>query len=331
MTPFPLYRRIAGALAGSLLLAIFSTPSQAQNFPDKPVYVKVAFPAGGPADAAIRSSFPVLQRGLGQTVIADNLPGASGTIAAMSVWKASPDGYTLLGTTGADFLLAPLNIPAAKYQPDSFRALGIVSITDLVLVSSPAHAFKNVDELIDYAKRPGSKELSIAHWGIGSTPHIAAADLQARTGVKFLEVPYKGAAPVATDVAGGQVDLAFAPLGGPTLGLIQTGKLKVIGLAGQKRNAALPQAPLLSEGQGLKNFEYSIWVALFAPPKTSDNVALKLNKSISEWATSSENQVRVASGASRAVEPMNLPQTAAFLKKEQEKYTSVAKMLDLRP
>jgi tripartite-type tricarboxylate transporter receptor subunit TctC len=330
VTFIPVYRTLAKLLAACMALAC--TFAAAENYPAKIITVKVAFPAGGPADASIRAATPVLQRALGQTLIVDNMPGANGSIAAMNVWKAPTDGYTLLGTTGTDFLVAPLNIPSAKYQPDNFKMLGVVSISDLVLVSSPEHAFKSIDDVIEYAKKPGSKQLSIGHWGTGSTPHIAAADLQARTGMKLLEVPYKGAAPVSLDLAGGQLDLAFAPLGGPTLGLIQKGKLKAIGIASQKRNPALPDVPGLGEkNRVLKDFEYSVWVALLAPPKTPDSIAVKLNQSINEWSVSPENQTRTASGASRALDPMDIGQAASFLKKEQEKYLRVARQLDLKP
>jgi tripartite-type tricarboxylate transporter receptor subunit TctC len=323
-------RRLKRLMIMCLALACtFATA--AENYPAKLITVKVAFPAGGPADASFRAATPVLQRSLGQTVIIDNMPGANGSIAAMSVWKAPADGYTLLGTTGTDFLVAPLNILSAKYQPESFRMVGVISISDFVLVSSPEHAFKSIDEVIEYAKRSG-KTLSIGHWGTGSAPHIAAADLQARTGMKLLEVPYKGAAPVAVDLAGGQVDLAFAPLGGPTLGLIQKGKIKAIGIASQKRNPSLPDVPALGEKNGaLKDFEYSLWSALFAPPKTPDSIAVRLNQSINEWGVSPENQSRTATGASRAIEPMDIGQAAVFLKNEQEKYTRVARQLGLKP
>ena len=308
-----------------------SRPAMAQAYPAKPIVIKVAFPPGGPADASIRAATVVLQRNLGQNLLADNMPGANGSLGAMNVLNATPDGYTLLGTTGTDFLVAPSTIASAKYQPDSFKLLGVVGISDFVLVSSPAHNFKNVDELIDHAKKPGNKELSIAHWGTGSTPHLVAADFQARTGTKFLEVPYKGAAPALTDVAGGQVDLTFLPLGGSTLGMIQNGKLKPIGLATDRRNPALPQVAAFNESRHLANFEYSLWSAVLAPPKTPEPIVARLTSALNEWSASPENLARITANGSRRLEPMTVAQAAAFLKSEYDKFNRVARSLKLDP
>lgn len=327
-----LHRRLFLRLAAACLPLLGASPAaMAQAFPAKPIIIKVAFPAGGPADASIRAASIVLQRNLGQNVVSDNLPGVNGSLGAINVLKASADGYTLLGTTGTDFLVAPLTIASAKYQPERFRLLGVVGISDFVLVSSPAHSFKNIDELIDYAKKPGNKELSIAHWGSGSAPHIAGADLQARTGIKFLEIPYKGAAPTITDVAGGQVDLTFVPLGGPTLGMIQAGKLKPIALASEKRNPALPNVPTIGESSRIKSFEYSLWSALLAPPATPEPIVARLTAAMNEWVASPENLARITANASRRLDPMTPAQASAFLKSEHEKFTSVARTLKLDP
>lgn len=317
----------------ALSLAAFvlgATPGAvAQDYPAKPITIKVAFPAGGPADASIRAANVVLQRNLGQPLVSENVPGATGSISAMAVLKANADGYTLLGTTGSDFVIAPFTVASAKYQPESFTLVGVTGSSDFVLVSSPAYSFKNIDDLIDYAKKPGSKELSLGHWGKGSTAHIVGADFQARTGTTFLEVPYKGAAPALSDIIGGHLDLTFAPLGGSTLDLIQAGKIKAIAVASEKRNPGLPDVPTLSESGRVKNFEYSIWSALFAPPNTPAPVVARLNAALSEWVVSPDNIARVNLNASRRMEPMNLAQAAAFFKTEQEKFSAAARALKL--
>jgi tripartite-type tricarboxylate transporter receptor subunit TctC len=315
---------LAGASLG--LPAFSETP-----YPSKLITIKVAFPAGGPADVSVRAATVVLQRSLGQTLIADNMPGANGSIAANFVRKAAPDGYTLLGTTGIDFLVAPFTISTAKYEPASFRLLGVTGISDFVLVSSTAHSFKNVDELIDYAKKPDSKQLSIAHWGPGSAPHLVAADFQARAGIKFLEVPYKGAAPTVSDLSGGQIDLTFVPLGGSTLGMITSGRIKAIGLTSNKRNAALPDLQTIGESRSLKNFDYSLWAAVLAPPKTPDDVVARLTTAMNEWVVSPENLARITANASRRLDPMTTAQAAEFLKTEYDKFNRIARALKLDP
>jgi tripartite-type tricarboxylate transporter receptor subunit TctC len=312
--------------------AVLAVPSAiAQVYPSKHITIKIAFPAGGPADVSIRAANLVLQRNLGKPVVSENVPGAVGSIGTMAVLGVKADGYTLLGHTGSDLISAPFVVSSAKYQPGAFTLLGVVGMSDFVLVSSPTHSFRNIDELIDYVKKPGSKELSLAHWGAGSTAHIVGADFQARTGTAFLEVAYKGVAPVLADLAGQHIDLTFAPLGGPVLEMIQSGKIKAIAITSGKRSQALPAVPTINESARIKNFEHSIWSGLFAPPNTPEPIVARLTEAMNEWITSPENLERTAKSGSRQVEPMTEAQAAAFFKKEEEKFSPILRSVKLDP
>jgi tripartite-type tricarboxylate transporter receptor subunit TctC len=123
---FPIFRHCTQGLVLAAFALHGSPAALAQDYPSRPITIKVAFPAGGPADVSIRAANVVLQRNLGQPLVAENVPGATGSISAMAVLKANADGYTLLGTTGSDFVTAPFTIATAKYQPDSFRLLGVL-------------------------------------------------------------------------------------------------------------------------------------------------------------------------------------------------------------
>lgn len=319
----------ASVLAGSSL----GLPSLAQtSFPAKPIMVKVAFPAGGPSDASVRAATVILQRHLGQPVLADNMPGAGGSIAALAVSRAPVDGYTLLGTTGTDLLASPYTVASAKYSASDFRLLGVTGTSDFMLACNPTLEIKSVDDLIKYARTPGNRQLSIAHWGTGSAAHIVGADFQTRTGLKFLEVPYKGVAPSMIDLAGSQVDLGFMPLGGgPALGMLQSGKMKALGIAGPVRNPAVPNLPTINESQSLKNFEHTLWVGVLAPAKTPEAVVERLTVAMNEWVVSPENKARMAANASGRLDPMTTLQAAAFLKSESEKFSRIARALKLEP
>lgn len=317
-------------LSAALLLIWATEPSVAQDFPAKPITVKVAFPAGGPADVSIRAANVVMERDLGKSFVTENVPGANGSIAVSAVLKAPADGYTLLGTTGSDFITAPVTLPSAKYDPAKFKLIGIVGDSDFLLVSSRAHSFKSADELVDYALKPDGKELTLAHWGSGSSSQVVGADFQQRTGAKFLEVPYKGAAPVIADLLGGHIDLAFVPMGTGALSLIRTGELKAIAVASAERNPMLPMVPTISESASVGRFEYSIWSALFAAPDTPDEVVARLNRAMNVWSASDENVERIKASAARPVAPMDVSQAMTFFKSEREKYLRVIGSMSLK-
>lgn len=321
--------------ANGLLLAAFavclSSAAMAQNYPSRPITIKAAFPAGGPSDAAIRAANQILERNLGQTMVTENVAGAAGSIAAMAVFNAKADGYTILGTTGPDLVIAPYTIASAKYQPEKFKLLGIVGSSDFILVSNSAHSFKTIDELIDYATKPGNKELTLGHWGKGSASHVVGADFQSRTKSTFLEVPYKGVAPALSDITGQHLDLTFAPMGGSILELIKSGKVKAIAVASEKRNPALPDVPTMNEGSKLKNFEYSTWAALFAPPDMPEPIVKRLNEAVNAWTASQEYIDRVNLNGARRMGAMSVAQADAFYQSERDKLNAMARALKLDP
>jgi tripartite-type tricarboxylate transporter receptor subunit TctC len=318
-------------LACAIALVVPALSASAQTYPDKPVTIRVPFPAGGPADAQFRQLQPALQAQLGQPIVVENLPGAGGSIGVMRVLASAPDGYTVLGTTGADLILSPLSMLSAKYEPSRLRLVAPISAAEFVLVSSPRFSFKNIDELVAYAQQPGNKELSIAHWGRGSTAHIVGADLQNRAKVRFLEVPYKGIAPIVADLMGDQVDLTLLPLGGPTLGLIKSGKVHAIGVSAARRVPSLPDVPTLSEGKAIKGFEHQIWAGFFVDRAVGHAEVAKLTQAVNAAVRTPEFVKFLEDQGSRGFEPMTVAQADQFFKKEIERMSDIARQIKLQP
>jgi tripartite-type tricarboxylate transporter receptor subunit TctC len=327
---FPVLKGIAATLAAAAALASTSS-ALAQSYPTKPVNLKVAYPASGPADSAARRLQPALQAALGQPVIVENQPGAGGSIATMNVLNAPADGHTLLVITGNDAILAPLTLASARYKASALKLVAVVLPAPFVLVSNTTFSFKSVDEYIEFARKPGQKEPSFGTWGYGSIPHLVGEDFKAITGARMLDVPYKGVAPVVQDLLGNQVDMAFLPLGGNVLGLIESGKVKPIGIASAKRSPYMPNVPSLNESKYLKNFEYTAWAAVFVPVSVSDAIVTRLNREITEIVRAPDYQKYLRDTAATNPEPMDMTQAAAFYKGEMDKLGRIAKQIKLEP
>jgi tripartite-type tricarboxylate transporter receptor subunit TctC len=270
-------RMILGGMA-ALLFALTPQLANAQDFPTRPVRIVVAFPPGGPTDFVGRLVADKMTKLLGQRVYIDNKPGANGTLGGGDVAKSDPDGYSLFLTTSGAVTVSPHMM--AKMPFDTFRdfaPVALVTTVNEVLVVSPKLGVKNVKELVELAKKkPGG--VTFASTGVGSPPHLAQLLLDAAAGVKFLHVPYRGAAPALTDMLGGQVQVVALDIP-VVLSQIQAGTLLPIGIAGDKRDAVLPNVPTLAE-QGYPNTDAANWYALLAPAKTPPAVIAKLNKEV---------------------------------------------------
>jgi len=316
-------RKIAVLLVCAALAAAGAQAAQAQdNYPTRPVRVVNALPPGGPTDFVGRLVTDKMSAELGQRVYIENRAGAAGTVGADNVAKADPDGYSLFLTTSGAVTIAPHIQANVPYDPlRDFAPVALVTKVTEVLVVTPKLGIKTVKELIALAKeKPGA--VSFASTGIGSPPHLAQELLDVSAGVKFLHVPYRGAAPALTDLLGGQVQVLAADL--PVLiAQIQAGALVPIGAAADKRDALLPDVPTLTE-QGYANTEASNWYALLAPAKTPPAVIAKLNKAVIDALNDPEVHDKLVKAGATPVG--GTPEAlGAFMKSEYEKWGKVVK------
>ena len=308
-------------IAATAALALAGAPAaQAQdNYPTRPVRVVIAFPPGGPTDFVGRLVTDKMSAELGQRVYIENRAGAAGTVGADNVAKADPDGYSLFLTTSGAVTIAP-HIQSVPYDPlRDFAPVALVTKVTEVLVVTPKLGIKSVKELIALAKdKPGA--VSFASTGIGSPPHLAQELLDVSADVKFLHVPYRGAAPALTDLLGGQVQVLAADL--PVLiAQIQAGTLIPIGAAADKRDALLPDVPTLAE-QGYPNTDASNWYALLAPAKTPPAVIAKLNKAVADALNDPEVHDKLVKAGATPVG--GTPEAlGTFMKSEYEKWGKV--------
>jgi tripartite-type tricarboxylate transporter receptor subunit TctC len=238
----------------------------------------IAFPPGGPTDFVGRLLADKMKELLGQTVIIENRAGANGAIGADYVAKAEPDGHTLFLTTVGAVAITPGMRNDLPYDPlRDFAPISLVVRNTTILVVRPSPAFNSAGDLVTLAKSlPG--EVPFASTGVGSMPHLALELFQSSGIVKFLHVPYRGAAPALTDLLGGQVQALFADA--PVLlSQIDSGKLKALGAAAAARNPKLPDVPTLAE-QGFADTQADNWYGLLAPARTPPSIIAKLNGAV---------------------------------------------------
>lgn len=263
-----------------LLLAAFATPAMAESaaWPARPIRVIVPFPAGSSADVAARILGNDLSARLGQQLVVDNRPGASGNLGADVVAKAAPDGYTIgFATTSTHAVAVGLssNLP---YDPvKSFAPVALISTSPYVLVVPPGLAAKSVAELVALAKsKPGT--ISYGSAGLASLAHLASALFESLAGVKLNHIPYKSSAQSVVDLIAGRLDMQFATIP-PTISNINAGQVRALATTGARRVSALPDLPTMAEA-GIAGYEASLWLAVVAPAATPPAIVERLNREI---------------------------------------------------
>ena len=251
--------------------------AQSSAYPTKPIRIIIALAPGGGVDTTGRFIGQKLSEAWSQPVVADNRPGAGGTIAAELVARAAPDGHTLL-MTSSGITITP-SLMKLSYDPRAdLLPVTQAAISPGVLVVHPSLPVKNVKELIAFAKsKPG--ELFFSSSGQGSAQHLTLELFCQMTGLKMTHVPYKGTAPSITDVVAGRIALTVASVIS-TRPMFTTGKLRALAVVGPKRTPALPEYPTIAES-GVPGFGGDNWYALFLPGGTDKAIAVKLQQAIS--------------------------------------------------
>jgi len=300
----------------------FGQPAQAQDYPSRPVRVLIAFPPGGPTDFVGRLLADKMSALLGQRVYIENKPGANGTVGADIIAKADPDGYSLFLTTAGAVTISPhvmANIPYDSLR--DFAPIAEVVTNTTVLVVTPKMAIKSAKELVALARqKPGA--ITFGSTGIGSTTHLAQVLLADAANVQFLHVPYRGAAPMLTDLLGGQVQVIAADLT-VLMAQIEAGTVVPIGAVANQRNQTIPDVPTLTE-QGYPNTDASNWYALLAPAKTPPALVNKLNSAVNT--ALGDPDVRDKIVKSGAVPVGGTPQAlATFMRAEYDKWGRVVR------
>jgi tripartite-type tricarboxylate transporter receptor subunit TctC len=310
---------IARLLAAASLCGFPLAPhAQPQGYPNKPIKIVAPFPAGGSADIIPRIIGEKLSLKWGQPVIVENRAGAAGNIGAEYVFKAEPDGYTLLSSPPPPLIINPNLYRNLPFDPTQFVPVGImVAIPNVVLVNPKVPA-NSVQQLIAYAKA-NPDQLNYASQGSGTTSHLTGEMFKSMAGVRLTHIPYKGSAPALTDLLAGQVEMMFDNLGVSRQHVV-SGKLKLLAVCGEKRVASLPDVPALAEI--LPGFEAVAWFGIVAPPKTPMPIAEKISAAVAEVLKLPDVQKRLAD---LSAEPIgNTPaQMAAFMKQDAARWREV--------
>jgi tripartite-type tricarboxylate transporter receptor subunit TctC len=264
----------------ALALSLASLAAAQQPYPVKPIKMIVPLAAASAVDNAARIVAQHMSTTLGQQVVIENQPGASGQIGADRVAKSPPDGYTIGGFNDSIMTMLPNMYPKLPWDIlRDFEPVSLVATVEWGLVANNAAPYRSAADLIADAKaRPG--KIDFGSGGIGSPQHIAMAVFASNAGIKLTHVPYKGASQAALGVAAGEVPVAFQGLA-TVAGLVRGGKLRLIGVATPARHPQFPDAPTVSES-GMPGFQFNSWFAVMAPAGTPRDVVARLNDAIAK-------------------------------------------------
>lgn len=306
-------------------LAVLTASAAAQNFPVKPIRIISPYPPGGTTDVLARMLGPKMTENWGQQVLVENRPGGNTVIGSEALVKSAPDGYTLICILSSHVIvpnLAPTPFDVIK----DFAAVASVGSTQLVLVVHPSVPAKNTQELIALAKgRPGA--LNYGSGGSGTVTHLAGEYFNMLAGAKIQHIPYKGSAQALTDLIGGQIHMYYSP---PIVAIshIKSGRLRALGLTGDKTIAALPQVPLIAES-GLKGFELKIWYGLLGPAALPKPIVDRLNAEVNRILALPDIREKLVSQGMDPF-PSAPDQFAALIRSDFVKYQKIIKSANIK-
>jgi tripartite-type tricarboxylate transporter receptor subunit TctC len=299
----------------------------AQAYPNRPVRIVVPWPPGQATDIAARVVAERLQQQLGQPFVADNRPGAGGSIGTDAVAKAAPDGYTLLAASSGPISIMP-NLQKTPYDPlKDLQPVSLIAMAPFALVTHPSFPANNAREFVQLV-RANPDKYTFSSSGTGATAHLVSELFNAMAGLKARHVPYKGSAPAISDLMGGQISYTLETVASLT-GHIKSGRLKVLGVTSGKRTAALPDVPTLAEAAGIPGYDIGAWIGYAAPPGTPREITARLAAEIQKAMQAQDLKDRyLALGMDPA---SNTPEEmASFMRNEQARYGSIIKNASIK-
>jgi len=310
-------------LPSFLILAMTSTLACAQGYPTKPVRVVVPFSPGGVADSSARVVADRLGARLGQAIVVENRPGASGNLGTAAVAAAAPDGYTLLLGFDGTMVINPHVYSSLPWDTlRDFAPVTKLGDATLILVAHPSVPAKDLRELLQ-----SKEKFPYGTAGTGSTPHLAGELLAQRTGIALTHVPYKGGGQAMGDVVGGQIPLVFTAVA-TAQQFVKSGRLKGLGVPAAVRSGSLPEVPTFIES-GLEGFVVDSWTGILAPAKTPGEILARLQKEIA--AVLGEPEIR-SRYATLGIEPAgNTPaQFAEQIRADLARWEKVVRQANIR-
>lgn len=321
----PARRRILGCAA----LAACAGPAglaRAQAFPSRPITLVVGNVAGGAADNLARNLALHLGKRLNQSVVVENVSGAAGSIAAQKVARSAPDGYTLM-VVGSDLVINPITTKNAGYTLRDFSAVATSGRTPLTLIAKPSLPVRDFEELVALSRK-SPRSISIGLTGIASIAAISASTLEQEGRFEWLHVQYKGGAQAITDLMAGNIDLVITALPA-SLGSIQSGKVKLLGLLSEQRSPAFPDFPTVNESRSVKGVDIDIWGAVVGPAKMDPATLGLLNRAFQDVTREPAYVETQRAQGSRIFPPMNPEEVARFFAQEDAKYRQIASRMKL--
>jgi tripartite-type tricarboxylate transporter receptor subunit TctC len=313
-------------LRALLLLFVLLPLGAAGQYPSKPVRLIVTYPPGGGADTMARLLAPRLGESLGQPLIVENRPGASGTIGADYVARSAPDGLTLM-LDASNYAVNPSLYPKLPYDPRrAFAPVSLIVLFPNMIVVNPAFPARSVQELIAAAKaQPG--KIAFASSGNGSAQHLAGELFRQGAALDMVHVPYKGGGPALQDVIGGQVPLFFANMASG-LPHVKSGRLRALAVTGSKRSAAAPELPTVAES-GVPGYEVYEWNAVFAPAGTPAPIVERLHAELRKALLEKELQERIG-GLGGEIAALPPAETERWLRAQLDKWAQVVRTANIK-
>ena len=309
-----------------VIACVVATPAAAQTYPAKPVRIIVPYSPGGGIDTVARLMAQKLTEHIGGPFVVENRPGAAGVLGAELVARAAPDGYTLLASS-TEFAINPGVRVKLPYDPfRDFAHISQLANVQFILASHPSVPVANVKQLVALAKaRPG--QLTYGSSGTGGGPHLAGELFQSLAGIRWLHVPFKGAAPAALAVMSGEIDFAFGATIG-LLGQVRNGKLRAVAVTGLKRFAELPEVPTVAES-GVPDYSATGWYGFYAPGATSPELVRRLHSEATRALGDPDVKDKLTRAGNEYV--MSSPEEfTAFLRTEIAKWTRVVREANVR-